>query len=787
VSQSLLRRGNMRARMASTEIDTSICTAQTLRILYVEDNPHDARLCLRQLKQAGFEPMADVVGTPEEFTERLRSTHYDLVLADYRIPGWSGMAALEVLQQEQKELPFILVTGALGEAAAVECIKKGAADFIVKDHSSRLPLVVQRALEERALREEKTRAEAALRDSERRFRALVENSADGSALVTADGTYVYSSPASNGVLGYTPKELAGRNVFELIHSSELKSAREMFTQLIGEPGRVLAGHFRFHHKNGSWRWVQVVGKNLLGDPSVGAVVINYRDVTESKRADDELVASEERFRKAFNASPEPMTISHWPEGRYVDCNESFLRITGYRREEVIGRTDTEVGFWPKPEDRARCMRFLEEHARAIELEVVFGAKSGEKRTGLFSAEVIEIRGEQCVLAVMKDVTERRSLEEQLRLSQKMEAVGQLAGGVAHDFNNLLTVILGYGVLLLRDLGSEDPRRAPLEGIREAANRAAALTQQLLAFSRRQVLAPRLLDLNVVVADMDKMLRRLIGEHIELLTVLAPELGLVRADPSQIEQVIMNLVVNARDAMPTGGKLTIETADMELDEDYARRHAAVAPGPYVMLAVSDTGHGMDEETRARVFEPFFTTKAKGKGTGLGLAVVYGIIKQSGGSIWVYSELGLGTTFKAYLPKVEARPEATTANRKSRRGTETVLLVENAAAVRSLLRGILESNGYEVLETRGAAEALEASQQHAGPIQLLLTDAVMPDMSGRELADRLKIPRPEVKVLYLSGYTDTAVVQHGLLEPGVAFLQKPFTPEVLSRRVREVLDT
>jgi two-component system, cell cycle sensor histidine kinase and response regulator CckA len=775
--------------MASTETDPPILGAQALRILYVEDNPHDASVCLRQLRQGGFEPVADVVGTREEFMERLRSAHYDLVLADYRIPGWSGMAALEVVQQEHKELPFILVTGVLGEEGAVECIKKGAADFIVKDHLSRLPLVVRRALKEKALREEKTRAEAALRDSERRFRALVENSSDGFALVGPDGTYIYSSPASNGVLGYTPKELVGRNFFELIHSTDLKSAREVFTQLLREPGRVLAGHFRFHHKNGCWRWVQVVGKNLLADPSVGAVVINYRDVTESKRADDEVAASEERFRKAFNASPEPMTISQWPEGRFVDCNERFLRITGYRREEVIGRTDTEVGFWPKPEDRARCMALLEKHARVIELEVLFGAKSGEERTGLYSAEVIEIRGQQCVLAVMKDVTEHRSLEEQLRLSQKMEAVGQLAGGVAHDFNNLLTVILGYCILLLKDLGPEDSRRAPLEGINKAAERAAALTQQLLAFSRRELLAPRVLDLNAVVADMDKLLLRLIGENIELLTVLVPELGLVKADPGQIEQVIMNLVVNARDAMPTGGKLIIETAEVELDEAYARRHPAVEPGPYVMLAVSDTGHGMDEDTRARVFEPFFTTKEMGKGTGLGLAVVYEILKRSGGSVWVYSEPGLGTTFKAYLPKVEAAsetPEAPTVKPGSRPRTETVLLVEDETAVRSLVRESLEKNGYLVLEASQATKALEASQRHVGPIQLLLLDVVMPDISGQKLADRLKSLRPEAKVLYMSGYTDTAIVQHGLLEPGVAILQKPFTPEALSRKVREVLD-
>jgi PAS domain S-box-containing protein len=775
--------------MASIATDRLNSRDQLLRILYVEDNPQDARLCLRELKQAGFEPVADVVDTLEEFTEKLRSNLYDLVLADYGIPGWSGISALEVVQQEQRELPFILVTGALGEERAVESIKKGAADYILKDRLSRLPVAVRRALADKVLREEKERAEAALRNSERRFRALVENSADGFALVGPDGTYIYSSPASNGVLGYTPQELAGQNVFKLIHSADVKSARQLFTLVLRDGGRILAGHFRFRHKNGSWRWIQAVGKNLLADPSVGAVVINYRDITERKLADDELAASEERFRKAFNASPEPMTIKDWSEGRYVDCNDSFLRATGYCREEVIGRTDKEVMFWLRPEDRAKCMQLLEEKGRAHDVEVRFGTKSAEERVGLFSAEVIEIRGQRSVLAVTKDITERRSLEEQLRLSQKMEAVGQLAGGIAHDFNNLLTIILGYSVLLLKDLDPEDFRRASLEGIKKAGERAAALTQQLLAFSRRQVLAPRVLDLNAVVADMEGMLRRLIGEDIDLLTVLKRGLGLIKADPGQIEQVIMNLVVNARDAMPTGGKLTIETADIQLDEVYVRRRPHVAPGPYVMLAVSDTGHGMDEATRARIFEPFFTTKEKGKGTGLGLAVVYGIVKQSGGSIWLYSEPGIGTTFKVYLPKVEAIPEKATttpANERSRRATETVLLVEDEAAVRSLVGEILQSHGYLVLEASNAGEALEASERHSGLIHLLLTDVVMPTTSGRELAGRLKPLRPEAKTLYMSGYTDNAIVHHGLLESSAALLQKPFTPEALLQKVREVLE-
>jgi CheY-like chemotaxis protein len=386
------------------------------------------------------------------------------------------------------------------------------------------------------------------------------------------------------------------------------------------------------------------------------------------------------------------------------------------------------------------------------------------------------------------VTERVGLEQQRRQAQKMEAVALLAGGVAHDFNNMLTAIFGYADLTAEELPAESPVRQDLEEIRKAAQRASELTCQLLAFSRQQLLQPMVLSLNDLVEDVEKMLGRLIGEDVELRFALNPESGNVRADPGQLRQVLMNLVVNARDAMPTGGKLLIETANAELSEQYAESHQPLVPGPYVMLAVSDTGVGMDADTKARVFEPFFTTKGKGRGMGLGLSTVYGIVKQSGGYVWVYSERGSGTTFKVYLPRVDAPAEAPAPNREAGplTGTETILLAEDDEQLRPLTKGLLEKLGYTVLEAENAERALGVAGAHPGPIHLLVADVVMPGASGRELARQLARSRPDTRVLYVSGYTDDAIVRHGVLEPGLVFLQKPFTPTALGRKVREVLD-
>jgi signal transduction histidine kinase/CheY-like chemotaxis protein len=391
--------------------------------------------------------------------------------------------------------------------------------------------------------------------------------------------------------------------------------------------------------------------------------------------------------------------------------------------------------------------------------------------------------------VEERTAERKQLEEQLLQSQKLEAVGLLAGGIAHDFNNLLTVITGYSQLSLRSLPSIDRLQSNLEEINKAGDRAASLTRQLLAFSRKQVLQLKVFDLNSVVSEMDRMLRRTIGEDIELRTTLSEGLGNVKADPGQMEQVIMNLVVNARDAMPAGGKLTIETKNDDLDETYARQHVAVVPGPYVMLAVSDTGVGMDEETLRHIFEPFFTTKSVEKGTGLGLSTVYGIIKQSGGNIWVYSEPGKGATFKLYLPRVDERaqdyrhPEESS---ESPRGNETILLVEDEPVVLKLAQEVLETLGYRVLAAATGDAALSLCDQSNETIHLMLSDVIMPQMSGRQVATRIQSLRPQMRILYMSGYADSAIVHHGVLEEGTWFIQKPFSPQALALKVREVLD-
>jgi len=390
--------------------------------------------------------------------------------------------------------------------------------------------------------------------------------------------------------------------------------------------------------------------------------------------------------------------------------------------------------------------------------------------------------------VINDVTERKRLEEQFRQAQKMEAVGRLAAGVAHDFNNLLTAILGTTDLMLEDLATDDPDREGLLDIRSASERAAVLTRQLLTFSRQQVVSPQVLRLNDLVLELEKLLRRLLGEDVAIRVAVAPDCGGVKADPGQLEQVIVNLAVNARDAMPNGGRLTLETKNVDLDADYPTDRVTIPAGRYVMLAVTDTGTGMDAPTKARIFEPFFTTKPVGKGTGLGLATVYGAVQQSGGFIWLYSEVGQGTSFKIYLPRVDAGEAQAAAEEAAvvLDGSETVLVAEDEDAVRQIIEEALQARGYRVMVARDGNEALALAGRHTGQIDLLVTDVVMPDMNGRELSQRLTQVRPTIKTLYLSGYTDDAILHHGVLQEGVAFLQKPFSLGVLARKIRDVIE-
>jgi len=539
-------------------------------------------------------------------------------------------------------------------------------------------------------------------------------------------------------------------------------------------------------KDGASDYVLKTHLTRLPAALVGALE-RRRALVATEAAHKALLGSEAKFAKAFNANPSGMAITTL-DGRVVDVNDAWLRTLGYTREEALGRSTVELGLWRSAEDRTRAIQHAQALGRVQTIEIEGRTKDGAKRTLLYSAELIELDGVPHVLLLTTDITERRQLEEQLRQAVKMEAVGRLAGGIAHDFNNLLTAIIGSADLLLEDLDPASPARDDVKEIRHAGDRAAQLTRQLLAFSRRQPLTPRVIDVNALVADMDRLLRRLIGEDIEFRTVLMPNLGAVRADAGQLEQVIMNLAVNARDAMPRGGKLTIETANAELDEAYAREHMTVRAGPAVMIAVSDTGTGMDRETLAHIFEPFFTTKEPGKGTGLGLATVYGIVKQSGGHVWVYSEPGRGTAFKIYLPRVTEAVEGIGAPTAptTLHGNETLLVVENEAPVRELARRMLEAKGYTVLTAAAPADALALVERHAPPIHLVVTDVILPGMDGPALARRLEQARPGIRVLFVSGYANEAIVHQGVLDPGVAYLPKPFTADALARKVREVID-
>ena len=479
------------------------------------------------------------------------------------------------------------------------------------------------------------------------------------------------------------------------------------------------------------------------------------------------------------------------ELRYTSSMGAALDSLGVKSGGLTGKTLSEYFQSDDPQHPS-----IAAHWRALAGEALTYELHWQKR--VLESHVRPLRGPDGdivgVIGVALDITDRKQLADQLRQSQKLQAVGELAGGVAHDFNNLLMVVKGHAEMLLDRLprGSADrqnPALQNVEQIQQAAERAAALTRQLLAFSRMQVLQPRVLDLNEVVAGMIQMVSRVIGANIELAFLPGGNLGRVKADPSQIEQVALNLVVNARDAMPDGGRLTIETSNVQLERDYATQHAVVDPGPYVMLTVSDTGTGMDAATKARIFEPFFTTKAQGRGTGLGLATVYGVVKQSGGYVWVYSELGHGTTFKVYLPMVQAPAEKTAPEKIAQRhepGTETILLVEDEQSVRELVREYLSARGYQVLDAADGQQALEIAAAHTGKIQLLITDVVMPRLSGRELAARLAAARPDLKVLYISGYTDDSVFRHGVLQGGMDFLQKPFNLKALAAKIREVLE-
>jgi len=644
-------------------------------------------------------------------------------------------------------------------------------------------------------------AKEALRASEERYGSVVAALAEGIVFMDADGRLQASNASAERILGLTAEQIGGRTTFDprwrAVHEdgSPFPGDTHPITVSLrtGQPcSNVIMG---VHKPSGELTWISVNSQPLFrrGERKPYAAVASFFDITDRKRAEDALRATQARLRDVLASSTAVVYATKLTAEGYAPSwvSENVTRVLGYDVGEAL-----HPQWWVHhlhPADRSRVLAEISTLLRKGELtlEYQFQAKNGAYRWVHDEARLLrDPTGLPVeVFGAWLDITERKQLEQQFQQAQKMEAVGRLAGGVAHDFNNLLTAILGSADLVLDDLKPNAPEREEIQEIRRAALRAADLTRQLLAFSRQQVISPTVLNPNAVVANMDKLLRRLLGEDVDLRTVLTPEPGAIKADPSQLEQVVVNLAVNARDAMPGGGKLTIETQNVDLDEEYAGGHVSAQPGSYVMLAVSDTGSGMDAVTQARIFEPFFTTKEKGKGTGLGLATVYGIVKQSGGWIWVYSEPGHGTTFKIYLPRVTeaAAPAAPSPVLPiSVRGSETVLLVEDDEMIRALVQKVLKANGYTTLVAESGPAALRLAGQHDGRIHLLMTDVVMPGMNGREVAERLAPAHAGIEVLYLSGYTDDAIVHHGVLEPGIAFLQKPFTPAVLVRKVREVLD-
>ncbi len=633
--------------------------------------------------------------------------------------------------------------------------------------------------------------EHALRESEERFKTVFDAVRAGIMIVDPETHIIVdANPVAVEMIGAEKDQIVGSICHQFVCPAE--KGRCPITDL----GQTVDNSERKLLKPGGASTSILKTINSVTLAGKRYLLESFIDIQERKKAEEALRQSEQRYRSLFDGIPVGLFRTS-ADGRLIDVNQTLVEILGYPSRDALLATNV-TDTYASPKARAEWQVAFQREGPVGNFEYQLRRYDGTLIWVEENARVV-LNEEGEVLwyeGSMVDISKRKQaeqemmvLQDQLRQSQKMEAVGQLAGGIAHDFNNLLTVIGGYSELSLLRLRKSDPLREAVEGIQKAANRAADLTRQLLAFSRRQLMEMRVLDLNSLLFDLDKMLHRLIGENIEVKTILAQDLGRVKADPGQIEQAILNLAVNARDAMPSGGKLTLETANVEFDESYAGAHAKMPDGRYVMLSVSDTGEGIRPEIRDRIFEPFFTTKEKGKGTGLGLSTVYGIIKQSAGYVWVYSEPGIGTTFKIYLPSVnepaEVLREKVVAG-ELLRGVETILVVEDDDSVRDLTRKTLESQGYRVLEASSGEAALRIYRGSLSPIHMILTDVVMPGLSGKQLVDRLQPMSNGTKVIYMSGYTDNGILSHGVLQKGINYIQKPFTMEGLSRMVRRVLD-
>jgi two-component system, cell cycle sensor histidine kinase and response regulator CckA len=639
---------------------------------------------------------------------------------------------------------------------------------------------------------ERRRSEIALRESEARFR-LITNTIDEIFYIydAEKGIATYLSPAFERIWGYSSEQVLNQEApfINPVHPEDREKVMNWGPMTV--TGQPVSYEYRIVRSDGTIRHIWDRGYPIAEkDGKVTLYVGTGLDVTEWREAEEALRESREYLSQIINHIADPIIVKDC-DHRYVLVNDAFCASIKQKREDLIGKT----GFEDLTKEQAEAL--WKDEVEVLQTgkdsltEDVFTDPHGQPRVLMTKKSLlINKNGEKQIVLSMRDITEYKRLEAQLLQSQKMEAIGVLAGGVAHDFNNLLNVINGYSELALESLAENNPVRTDIEQIWDAGKRAATLTAQLLAFGRKQILQPEILDLNEIIIQMSSMLRRLIGEDIDLAAMPSPDLGLIHADPAKIQQVVMNLAVNARDAMPQGGKLTLETANVNFNESFIKEHSEIRTGSFVMLAISDNGMGMDSETKAHLFEPFYTTKGKGKGTGLGLATVYGIVKQSNSFIWVYSEPGKGTAFKIYFPRVEGKSAHRAIKEEKEQeylGMETVLLVEDEGAVRNLACRVLRERGYKVIEAGNGMDAIRLAGEYAGEIHLVLTDVVMPGMSGSVLVSQMQAARPGIKALYVSGYTDNAIVHHGILDSEVAFLEKPFSPGRLASKVREVLQS
>jgi|SRR5579883_670101 len=729
-------------------------------------------------------------GAPEavEFESYCRSQSFERGVGlagrvwEKREPVWTGNIA------EERDFPRAVAArqagyrGALAFPLLLNGVVVGVIEFFSKmarePESSLLRTLgtvgsqIGQFIERRQIEEERDR--------------FFELSVDMLCVARFDGVFQLVNPAWTATLGWSAEEFTGRRYDEFVHPDDRLASAAEHQRLTSTGGFTLSFENRYRCKDGTYKWLSW---RVVTDVDRRVVYGSARDTTEKRQAEADLHLRD----RAIQAVAQGIVITdpNQDDNPIVYASPGFERLTGYTAHEAVGRNCRMLQGKDTDPERVIWLRNAIRNASAYTVELLNYRKDGTSFWNELSiSPVRDTEGRLThFVGVQTDVTERRQMEDRFRQAQKMQAIGKLAAGVAHDFNNLLTIINGYSDMLLQSLPEDDPSRALLAEIHHAGERSVGLTRQLLAFSRQQVLAPKVLDLNTVVTNAERMLRRMIGEDVRLATALNPELSMIRADPGQIEQVLLNLAVNARDAMPTGGQLTIETRNVELNEDYTRAHPGVQNGSYVLLAVSDTGCGMTDEVKSRIFEPFFTTKEPGKGTGLGLATVYGIIQQSGGAVDVYSELGVGTTFKVYFPWATKAPGSGVvplAQRSPPQGTEAVLLVEDEDAVRTLTRHVLVGCGYTVLEAADGEEAIRIADAYPKPIHLLITDVVMPGLGGRLVAERVAARHPSLRILFVSGYTDDAVVRHGVLSERANFLQKPFSPTALAIKVREVLD-